>query len=275
MQGQATRTSRRHGTPDVTRLACILVDLPPRSGQSAVPGPRRRPPTQAVSVCRVSSCPPAAFSRTPMTLAMRMPGCDVACKDRDGIHADQGQVPHFPAGHAQFRGTCRDSCAYAVYQSEGAGRGSGRGRLMRQAGLAGRHRRRRHRTTTPACTPPPALTWQFTTSSPALPPSAPADAATSRTSPQTRAGSARRASSASLRSTLPTGPLAAIIANRTGRRRPTAAGRSGLDQVLSRSDGQELRPSGRPVRPGNAARSQELSCLQSGTVPLQPLSTAP
>ncbi|MEU2835341.1 IS3 family transposase [Streptomyces lavendulae] len=54
------------------------------------------------------------------------------------------------AVHQQSRGTYGAPRVHAVLQREGAGCGRRRvARLMRQAGLAGRHRRRRLRTTTP------------------------------------------------------------------------------------------------------------------------------
>ncbi|WP_329449181.1 IS3 family transposase (plasmid) [Streptomyces sp. NBC_01426] len=52
--------------------------------------------------------------------------------------------------HQQSRGTYGSPRIHAVLKREGAGCGRRRvARLMRQAGLAGRHRRRRHRTTIP------------------------------------------------------------------------------------------------------------------------------
>ncbi|WP_406053522.1 IS3 family transposase [Streptomyces sp. NBC_01077] len=54
------------------------------------------------------------------------------------------------AVHQQSRGTYGAPRVHAVLQREGAGCGRRRvARLMRQAGLTGRHRRRRHRTTVP------------------------------------------------------------------------------------------------------------------------------
>ncbi|MFG2639333.1 IS3 family transposase [Streptomyces sp. NPDC048362] len=54
------------------------------------------------------------------------------------------------AVHQQSRGTYGVPRVHAVLKREGAGCGRRRvARLMRQAGLAGRHRRRRHRTTIP------------------------------------------------------------------------------------------------------------------------------
>lgn len=52
--------------------------------------------------------------------------------------------------HGQSRGTYGVQCVHTVLQRESAGCGRRRvARLMRQAGLIGRHRRRRHRTTAP------------------------------------------------------------------------------------------------------------------------------
>lgn len=77
--------------------------------------------------------------------------------------------------HARSRGTCGSPRVHSVLKREGAGCGRRRvARLMRAAGLQGRHRRRRHVTTTPSSA----------TSSPTAPRPRPAGAATSHMSRQ-------------------------------------------------------------------------------------------
>jgi transposase InsO family protein len=92
--------------------------------------------------------------------------------------------------HAKSRGTYGAPRVHAVLKREGAGCGRRRvARLMRAAGLQGRHRRRRHVTTTPdprAAFRPDLIVRD---SSPTAPGSMPAGAATSRTSRPRRAGS--------------------------------------------------------------------------------------
>ncbi|GGV90741.1 hypothetical protein GCM10010228_79750 [Streptomyces massasporeus] len=94
--------------------------------------------------------------------------------------------------HAQSRGTYGAPRIHAVLKREGAACGRRRiARLMRAAGLAGRHRKRRHRTTIPdphAVTRPDLVLRDFRPD-PTRPRSTPAGAATSPTSPPTRAGS--------------------------------------------------------------------------------------
>ncbi|MFI9322652.1 IS3 family transposase [Kitasatospora aureofaciens] len=92
--------------------------------------------------------------------------------------------------HETSRGTYGAPRVHAALHRDGDRCGRRRvARLMRQAGLEGRHRRRRHRTTIPDPVPPPGRTWSCATSRPTRPPSTRAGAATSPTSPPTRAGS--------------------------------------------------------------------------------------
>ncbi|AKL64218.1 IS3 family transposase [Streptomyces goshikiensis] len=63
---------------------------------------------------------------------------------------DAELTEYITAVHERSRGTYGAPRVHAVLKREGAGCGRRRvARLMRQAGLAGRHRRRRHRTTVP------------------------------------------------------------------------------------------------------------------------------
>lgn len=92
--------------------------------------------------------------------------------------------------HARSRGTYGAPRVHAVLKREGAGSGRRRvARLMRAAGLQGRHRRRRHVTTTPIPGLPSVPTSSPGTSGPTAPGSMREGAATSRMSRRRRAGS--------------------------------------------------------------------------------------
>ncbi|GGQ39928.1 hypothetical protein GCM10010266_73760 [Streptomyces griseomycini] len=103
---------------------------------------------------------------------------------------DEELTEQVTAVRARSRGTYGAPRIHAVLQHEGAVCGRRRiARLMRAAGLVGRHRRRRHRTTVPdphAVTRP---TWFCAASGPTRRRPAPAGAVTSPISRPTRAGS--------------------------------------------------------------------------------------
>jgi transposase InsO family protein len=104
---------------------------------------------------------------------------------------DAGLTDKITEIHADSRGSYGAPRVHAVLRQGGERCGRRRvARLMRQAGLEGRHRRRRHRTTTPD---PPASARPH----PGRSGLSAAGAATSPTSPPTRAGSTRPRSSTS------------------------------------------------------------------------------